>query len=242
MLKLKERYAKYILDTMGNFLRVLPFSYFSQPELIKRFVKGQTVLDAGCGSGELMIAIRQHPKFSVGLDVFVKDLKRAKAKRTHDEYACCDARYLCFRDCCFDMTISIEVLEHIPKRDGMQALRELERVSKHRIIITTPIGFLSDYMKESYPGQAHVLSTLNPFMKHVSGWDPGELKQLGFQKIYGVAPKYYYAFRRSPRKSIRSYIRRFVSFLFLHFSSPFTFHSLSLAESMICVKDLTADL
>jgi ubiquinone/menaquinone biosynthesis C-methylase UbiE len=81
-----------------------------------------------------------------------------------------------FKDKQFDLTLCIDVLEHLPKYTGIKLIKEMQRISKMIIIITPnwkcPQGEING----------------NPFQRHISKWSPNELKKLGF-KVRGVRNK-----------------------------------------------------
>ena len=67
------------------------------------------------------------------------------------------------------------MLEHLNKNDGIRMLGEMERVSREKIILTTPNGFLP-----VYPGGED-----NPEERHLCGWGCSELRGLGY-RVYGI--------------------------------------------------------
>lgn len=71
-----------------------------------------------------------------------------------------DARNLPFRDSCFDVVSSTEMLEHVPSDGWQKVLDELYRVSKNLVYITT-----SDYTHHLGEEQKRI-EQLNPFQKY----------------------------------------------------------------------------
>lgn len=133
-----------------------------------------TILDAGCGRDSPLKHIK-NGSYKVGLDFYEPYIVQSKAKRIHNDYVIGDVKEMPFKDKSFDVAVSIEVLEHLDKDDGLKMIKEMERVAKRKIILTTPNGFLA-----TYGGPKD-----NPREKHLSGWTYDELKKLGF-KIYGL--------------------------------------------------------
>ena len=95
---------------------------------------GQRVLDLGCGTGELSLAIkRRHPQARViGADPDPKALARAREKAaegglevTFDEAFGGDLPYA---DGSFDRVLSSLVLHHLTRDEKLEALREMRRV------------------------------------------------------------------------------------------------------------------
>lgn len=88
------------------------------------------ILDDGCATGRFFSKLRE----VFGADVFGIDysIKRVEiAKEKGGFVVAADGRYLPFKDNSFDICLSIEVIQHLPKRmDRIQYLTELKRVLK----------------------------------------------------------------------------------------------------------------
>ncbi len=131
------------------------------------------VLDAGCGTGTFGVVLKAMRRLDtpelVGVDVFTHYLEVIPIG-IYDHLICCDIAHLPFRDKVFSGVASIEVIEHLDKVKGLHALKEFERISRDVIVLTTPKGY---QMKNTEDG--------NPFQTHLSGWNAGEFKRLGFK-------------------------------------------------------------
>src|SRR3989338_4736960 len=90
-------------------------------------------------------------------------------------YVIGDAKAIPFKARSFDCAVASKVLEHLEKADGLKMLKEMKRVARKRIVLTTPNGFLFVPGDENNPGE-----------RHLSGWTAEELKALGF-KVYGTS-------------------------------------------------------
>lgn len=135
--------------------------------------RSQLLLDAGCGRGDAMAALKPHLGAStVGLDIFLPYLKECREKQLHDIYVRGDVRLLPFRDNAFDTVISIEVLEHLEKKDARLFLSEMERVAALQVILTTPNGH---FHLDAFDG--------NPHQEHRSEWSPTEMRALGYRVV-----------------------------------------------------------
>jgi SAM-dependent methyltransferase len=103
---------------------------------IAREVVGETVCDVGCGSGYLLKYIREHarprPSRLVGAEIVPpppphdKDLELFQAKVEHLPFAAGE----------FDTVVCTHVIEHI--LDYRQAIAELRRITRRRLIIVVP--------------------------------------------------------------------------------------------------------
>ncbi len=161
--------------------------------------KGDTVLDAGCGSGRhsLEFAMRETKVFSMDLDM--ESLRKtrftlAEIKKKNNEHKnsgylvhCGNALNLPFKDETFDRIICSEVMEHVS--NDKKACMELCRVLKKKgtIAVTVPTYFseviydLLTYEYFSTPGG------------HIRKYMPGRLASLMREcglEIYSVKFKH----------------------------------------------------
>ena len=166
-----------MIEIMKSLIRKIGFRLFGTFQiepLIARELQGiGTVLDAGCGRLSHLKGIKE--KYLVGLDIYPPYIVESSRARIHQAYLLGDMRELPFKSAAFDCVVGIEILEHLNKTDGLLLLKEMERVARKKIILTTPNGFLPTY---SGPQD-------NPSERHLSGWSYQEIKQLGF-KIRGI--------------------------------------------------------
>ena len=131
-----------------------------------------SVLDAGCGRGIVgcLIKIYREPRRIVGIDAFDSYLDFCGKLGVYTDLRKIDLRTssLPFEDKEFDLSVSLEVIEHLPKESGQAFLDELERVSK-QVIISTPTRY---FHQDPYDQ--------NMFQKHVSKWSVQDLKTRGY--------------------------------------------------------------
>jgi len=103
--------------------------------------KGDTVLDAGCGSGRYLNRFSDLKAFVVGVDVSIPMLKRAKEKSARKENVFLvrgDISNLPFKAASFNAVVSIAVLQHLPPKKYFvvneepckKAVKEFVRVLK----------------------------------------------------------------------------------------------------------------
>ncbi len=170
------------MKILTNFSKSIYLKLFGRYKLSsllsKELGEGWKILDVGCGRASPLAQIRDRKKiYIVGLDNYGPYLTESKKLSIHNEYFLGDARSLTsiFEPKSFDCAIATEVLEHLDKDDGRKMIEQLEKISKQKIILTTPNGFLP-----TYAGPRD-----NPEEKHLSGWTYNELKEFGF-RIYGL--------------------------------------------------------
>lgn len=157
----------------------------------------QTALDIGCGYSSLLSRFRPAIK-TVGLDASQEVLDKARAQGQHDDYILADISALepgtileRTGGRLFDLVTLIDLIEHLPKRQGFELLEKCEQLSSKYIIVNTPNGFL-----EQGPEFG------NKFQRHLSGWFPHDFEGLGysvygtfgtkFLRGYGGLPRYHF--------------------------------------------------
>ena len=96
-----------------------------------------TILDAGCGEGELMrrgVLPAAVPVTS--LDLNTASLAYFRSRSAQKDVVCASLHSLPFADARFDAVLSLEVLEHLS--DPAAALGELARVARRAVILSVP--------------------------------------------------------------------------------------------------------
>lgn len=98
----------------------------------------RSVLDAGCGEGYVMNLLRQYsPETEMtGLDISEKALQEARRLNPRVNLYPRDIYQTGFSDDSFDLSLCLEVLEHLEKPD--QALTELRRITRKYCLISVP--------------------------------------------------------------------------------------------------------
>lgn len=75
----------------------------------------------------------------------------------------------------FDVVLAFDVIEHLEKHNGYLLLYEMDRVGRDSQIIFTPTGFLWQPPSRN-----------NAHNAHISGWNPKELRSLGWRDHTGL--------------------------------------------------------
>jgi hypothetical protein len=141
---------------------------------LRRNLEGcETILDVGCGELSPMRFLATGRL--VGLDGYTPALERAQQRSTHDEYILGDVRLVgeILQDRVFDAVVALDLIEHLPKTDGLQMLESMERLAKKRVIVFTPNGFVP---QKSQNGD---------LQEHLSGWIPEEMRVRGYS-VFGM--------------------------------------------------------
>jgi len=133
------------------------------------------ILDVGCGYGSTGLFVRNKVCLSKGwcelwgLDIFWPYVEMQRRMGIYDRVLFGSALEIDAPDRYFDYTIATHVIEHMVKEDGLKLLPELERVTRKRVIVSTPNGYT-----ESGPLDD------NEHNNHLSGWRPHEFKSRGY--------------------------------------------------------------
>jgi len=160
---------------------------------LRRALDGcQSVLDVGCGAAPTMRQLGvAHP---VGFEGYPPSIEQARRLNTHDEIIPGDVRELGkhFKSKQYDAVIAMDVIEHVVKEDGIQLMKDMERIATKRVVLFTPCGFLPQRQAANDDLQAHL-----------SGWEPAEMRGYGYQVTGLLGPKSlrgeYHALKGRPR-------------------------------------------
>jgi glycosyltransferase involved in cell wall biosynthesis/SAM-dependent methyltransferase len=105
-----------------------------------------TILDAGCGNGTVTNLLA--PRW----DVVGCDISEAAVKRVQVPALVADLCAIPFADRHFDLTLSSDVIEHLPDAIYGQALAEIARVSARYILVAVPYRELLEAAEITCPG------------------------------------------------------------------------------------------
>lgn len=146
--------------------------------LRKLLVDCNSVLDAGCGCTWNMRWIGA-PN-TTGLEGYEPSYQKAMEMKTHDKLVKGDVREMdsLFGEGQFDACVSLDVIEHLTKEEGLKLLKSMERVARKRVIIFTPSGFLSQRHTER-----------GDLQEHISGWEASEMRAMGYEVMGMLGPK-----------------------------------------------------
>lgn len=112
-----------------------------------RPLKFQTLLDVGCGQGSLLAEIKS--EFSsittTGVDVSLAAIELARQRIPEGNFHLLDVTESSL-DTNYDLVICSEVLEHIP--DDIVALRNLRKMTKEYLLVSTPQGRMRNFEKQ----------------------------------------------------------------------------------------------
>ena len=149
-----------------------PCAFLAKLELSRALKNCDSALDVGCGKNSALKIFGL--KHLVGLEGYAPDAEAARQIGTHDEIITGDLRQMDqhFKPGQFDVCVALDVIEHLPKQDGLKMLSDMERASAKRTIILTPNGFLPQFHTEDADLQ-----------QHLSGWEVAEMRAQGYKVI-----------------------------------------------------------
>ena len=155
-------------------LEVDPLVNRNNKTILERYIfaahwcKGKSVLDASCGYGFGSAILKALGASSVtGSDIDKDALKYCKEKHTGCKFYNMDlTNRVSNGHPVYDVIVSIETMEHLPKEDMLRYLRNMKMLLKRngKLIITTPIR---RSMKFVYKGGTHLYEYNEPEFKSV---------------------------------------------------------------------------
>jgi ubiquinone/menaquinone biosynthesis C-methylase UbiE len=168
-------------------------SYLLDPFVLTLLTeRGKSYLDIGCGRGKwgyLIKTSHKPPSYIVGSDIELSNLRWVKEHKIYDDVVLLDGGHLPFRDNSFDIVLAIEVIEHMEKMSGEKLLNEAERVSRKRVIVSTPLLGARYWYSRRH---------------HVSKWTVSDLHKRGYKvrgvgfSFFGLFTTYRLAFALAP--------------------------------------------
>lgn len=178
-------------------------------------------LDVGCGAGNMLQALRQHSRFSVGVDSAYKALQFSKKDGVHI-VAQADALSLCFPDHTFDFVTVLDVLEHC--EDDLLSLAEVYRVLKPGGVVILTV-----------PALSVLWSALDRTAHHYRRYTASEIREKAQQGNFDVLKVSYANFFLFPFVFIGRMVERLLNLsLGLDFNIPSAFINRLLASIFSC--------
>ncbi len=156
-------------------------------------------LDIGCGITSHLTRFRPRIK-TVGLDVFT--IKQATESLAHDHYISADIindpveklqeeLVRLTGSSKANLVTLFGVIEHLPKKAGLEMLEKIELLSDRYLLIDTPNGFVPQGPEYG-----------NPYQRHLSGWFPNEFEGYGYSVHGSLGTRYLRGYMGEPRIKI----------------------------------------
>ncbi|BAQ34200.1 class I SAM-dependent methyltransferase [Dehalococcoides sp. THU3] len=218
-----------LLDLSHRYGGYIPLSRLST---VSRWLgnNGESVLDIGCGSGSAMLFLNRRQSFDTcGIDINPVLIADAKSKSSHRQYFCQDILKLNLADRSYDTVICLELIEHLPKDDGLNLILRLERIARKKVILSTPVGYSKVEGKNPEDGSAHQC-----------GYLPSELRGMGYlvrgNRLRLERPWWPYLLKHSP--ALASVYWVFWLVMGVVFSPLAYFFPDRIASGMVCLKEV----
>lgn len=203
----------------------LPGSYLSIVRNELGFIGN--VLDIGCGNGAPMYILAKGSSLHItGVDIFESSVRQARATGVYTSVIQGDVRFLKYEKKSFDKTISMFVLEHMERKEGISLLKKMEEIAKEKVIVVIPMG---ECVQHEYEGNVH--------QEHLSSWYAEDFIKRGY-RVIGQGLNIYD--RNSVLRKLLISIGPLnnIIFLFHILFHPFIKTQYRYARHLICVKDL----
>lgn len=217
---------------LGQIIIKIPFSYMW---ILKKSIgETRTILDLGCGDGSLMSLLSKGEPWQItGVDIFDKSVKKATKSGVYKKAIRGDLirvmEKMINKRQKFDVVFCSQVIEHITKSKGEKLLKLVDNLSKKRIVMGTPRGFME---------QPEIFLGDNPYQVHRSGWSEKEFKDKGYQ-VYGVGFKPVWSEEGIGRSRNKLIIAgsTIIGFLF----APIVYFMPKLAAGILCIKEIRSE-
>lgn len=131
-----------------------------------------SVVDCGCGTDSIMQHLCNR-RSVVGVDRYLPSLTENRARGRYAEHVQGDILSAPLQSLSMDAAVSLDVIEHFSKEDGLRMLDTMERVARKRVIVMTPNGFVPQAADH------------NPWQEHRSGWTVEEFQARGYD-VFGI--------------------------------------------------------
>lgn len=157
----------------------MPVSYHEPYHEYQRWVnrmKPKSLWDIGMGYGNIgaMAKVIVPEMKLYGVDVFMPYLVDvASHAKEFEAIIVADIRDLIFKLWPVDMTVAFDVIEHLPRQDGIDVIQYLKSISKMGLLVSVPIV---DYPQDPIYG--------NEAERHLTQWKVPEMEALGATTLF----------------------------------------------------------
>jgi len=161
--------------TKNKFYRYLMKNFVSQFLLLAKSITIESILEVGCGEGEMTKIINANFRDCRinSSDVSLNIIKKSKEQFSNCPFSVQSVYHLPYRDNQFDLIVACEVLEHLVDPD--KALKEIYRVCKKYFIASVPnepIWRILNVLRGKY------IKSFGNTPGHIQHWSPNRFNKL----------------------------------------------------------------
>lgn len=132
--------------------------------------RSRTLLDVGCGQGYPLREIKMIRNLeATGIDLYDPYIKEARSLGLYREVLKGNVADMRVKEKSFDTVMSLQVIEHLKKKEGLKMIKKMESIAKYQVIIATPYHFFE-----------HPEMDRNKLQKHLSHWNDQYFKDVGY--------------------------------------------------------------
>jgi len=132
---------------------------------------GASILDIPCGTGRFLNFYRERGLHSINIDLNPDMLNEARKKDAEADLRVGEIQKIDLPNQSVDIAVCVRYLNLVPEREMMQAIRELQRVTKSLIIFTLRIG---ENIEMGQRHRRHTMETLRQAI--MCGWQISETR------------------------------------------------------------------
>ncbi len=151
--------------------RIIGRNAFPDAELFAHIAPDATILDLGCGTGEMAEFLSGHGYAVTGIDINAEAIEQNKARATRVQYVTSDVtERLPFADGTFDaIVISFVLVNVLPLTERERLVSEITRIVKPGGIVWVNEGLVSDDYAKRYTLCAPFLENDHDFFVFAEG-------------------------------------------------------------------------
>lgn len=134
--------AEDYAEAFANDLLELPVDRKVLDGVVEGIARGESVLDLGCGPGQVGQYLAERGLQIVGMDSAFKMLLVARRRTGNCCLACGDMRFIPFRTASFSGVVAFYSVHHLPRPALRTALAEIRRILKPAglLVVATHLG------------------------------------------------------------------------------------------------------
>jgi ubiquinone/menaquinone biosynthesis C-methylase UbiE len=180
----------------------------------------KSFVELGCGVKSPAVEYIRNIR-TVGIDGHLPSLWANKDNGYFKDYVLADLMHLPLKYNSFDCVAAFDVIEHLTKPQANQLIEDMEKVSRKKVIISTPNGFNP---------KCH-LEDDNPLQVHTCSWTMDEISNRGYV-VFGING----VLRLRGEYASATIKPEILGSLLSRLSDPFVYKFPTAAFHLLCIK------